>query len=467
MSDFIINKDNALVKYTGNGGAVIIPEGVTWIYPLAFQGSKATLTSVKLPTTLIDISSLLFANCNALTEVEIPDSLSEIRWEGNFLFCEQLRILAHAPLCNIVLKKEKARAALGYLAAYDRFPYTEEDHTYYRTYLKHQRHNLLPRILKDQAALRGSLRLGMLAPSDYDHAIEEAAKLANAEINAMLLAWGNAHNTEITQIRERTLSRKLDAAPNDPALLKSQWSWRKVEEDTVSITEYKGSDAHIYVPATIGNRRVTAIASYALAPYRNARLRRNGDFLKSVLTAVTLPAGITTIGEYAFFGAKKLTESNLPDTVTTIGKYAFFGSAIHGITLPASVKEIGACAFEDCSALTTITIPSTVTRIGYSAFSSCTSLNAVTIERGISLLDTELFTCCYALTKIEIPDTVTTIGIRTFANCTALAHAYIPASVTMISHDAFYGCKSLTIHGKAGSAAEQYAKKNNIPFVAE
>ena len=43
----------------------------------------------------------------------------------------------------------------------------------------------------------------------------------------------------------------------------------------------------------------------------------------------------------------------------------------------------------------------------------------------------------------------------------------IPDSVTSIGDFAFYGDKSLTIHGKAGSCAEAYAKKYNIPFVAE
>ena len=44
----------------------------------------------------------------------------------------------------------------------------------------------------------------------------------------------------------------------------------------------------------------------------------------------------------------------------------------------------------------------------------------------------------------------------------------IPESVTRIGSWAFIsGCTDLTIHAPAGSCAEQYAKENNIPFVAE
>lgn len=40
----------------------------------------------------------------------------------------------------------------------------------------------------------------------------------------------------------------------------------------------------------------------------------------------------------------------------------------------------------------------------------------------------------------------------------------IPDGVTKIGDNAFEGCPLLTFHGTKSSAAEQYAKKNNIPF---
>ena len=53
----------------------------------------------------------------------------------------------------------------------------------------------------------------------------------------------------------------------------------------------------------------------------------------------------------------------------------------------------------------------------------------------------------------------------TFYSCTNLSNVTIPSSVTTIGEDAFEGCDNLTIHGKAGSYAERYARENSIPFV--
>ena len=68
------------------------------------------------------------------------------------------------------------------------------------------------------------------------------------------------------------------------------------------------------------------------------------------------------------------------------------------------------------------------------------------------------------LTTVTIPDTVTSIGNYAFYNCKVLGETYIPESVTSIADTAFQGWKKLVIKGVAGSAAETYAKANNIPF---
>ena len=55
----------------------------------------------------------------------------------------------------------------------------------------------------------------------------------------------------------------------------------------------------------------------------------------------------------------------------------------------------------------------------------------------------------------------------TFTDCTSLQEVHIHEGVTVISDSAFKNCSNLTIYGKAGSYAEQYAQQYDIPFVAE
>ena len=71
-----------------------------------------------------------------------------------------------------------------------------------------------------------------------------------------------------------------------------------------------------------------------------------------------------------------------------------------------------------------------------------------------------------------IPNGVTSIGTAAFKHCGNMKKIKIPESVIAIKkyysgEHAFSESPDLTIHAPAGSYAEQYAKENNIPFVAE
>ena len=97
----------------------------------------------------------------------------------------------------------------------------------------------------------------------------------------------------------------------------------------------------------------------------------NGKFDKSLLqkypnlTNVTIPEGVTSIGNEAFQSCTSLTSINIPDSVTSIGGSAFNNcSKLTSITIPNSVTSIGGYAFYNCSKLTSVTIPDSVTSIG-------------------------------------------------------------------------------------------------------
>ena len=87
MSDFQI-ENGVLVKYTGNGGDVVVPEGVTSIGNEAFY-ECSSLTSVTLPDSLTSIGDSAFRECSSLTSVTIPDSVTSIA-RGAFYGCSSL-----------------------------------------------------------------------------------------------------------------------------------------------------------------------------------------------------------------------------------------------------------------------------------------------------------------------------------------------------------------------------------------
>lgn len=215
----------------------------------------------------------------------------------------------------------------------------------------------------------------------------------------------------------------------------------------------------------------------------------NGTLVKYVGPGgdVVIPSSVTKLGKEAFYGCTSLTSVVIPDSVTDLGGAAFQKcSNLKSVTIPDSVTEIGLLTFSECTSLTGVTIPSSVTSIDSWAFGS-SGLKSITIPGSVTAMGDEVFGFCTDLTNVTIADGVTTIGAMAFEGCDSLADVTIPASVTQIGEFAFSnsGLKSVTIlggatdigeyafypcpdlvaiYGVAGSAAEQYARENGIPF---
>lgn len=227
---------------------------------------------------------------------------------------------------------------------------------------------------------------------------------------------------------------------------------------------------------------------------------------------VTIPEGVTSIGDKVFSDRYALGKVTIPEGVVSIGMSAFSHcNHLEEVVLPKSLKEIGESVFMDCKNLSIIEIPSGVTSIGESAFSGCESLSSIEIPDGVTSIKEWTFYNCKNLNQMNIPDNVKEIGVRAFSGCDSLKSVVIPKGVEVISSFAFGDCdglenvtisegvkqinygafdcinlkkitipesvtyidisafwlrKGFTIYGKAGSYAEKYAMAHKIPFVA-
>lgn len=176
---------------------------------------------------------------------------------------------------------------------------------------------------------------------------------------------------------------------------------------------------------------------------------------------------VTEIGAGAFSGCTGLTNIIIPGTVIEIWYDAFNGcSDLVNITVPDSVIEIGESAFACCTNLASFNIPKYIQTIELSAFICCESLTNITIPGSLSRICMGVFQGCSNLTNVTIQKGVEAIGPGAFEWCINLSNIIIPNSITEIRDDAFMWCSNLTIHTPAGSYAEQYARKNRIPFSA-
>ncbi|MCL1988420.1 MAG: Mur ligase family protein [Firmicutes bacterium] len=130
--------------------------------------------------------------------------------------------------------------------------------------------------------------------------------------------------------------------------------------------------------------------------------------------------------------------------VYSIGEKTFIRSAIFGVNFPNSIRNIRYAAFFQCNNLTRIVLPKKLRILAESAFSRCENL-------------------C----EVVMGDEVLEIRHRAFGNCKNLRQINIPPSCTVIDEEAFLNCENLTIYGKIGSFAEEYAMQNNISFAED
>jgi len=182
-----------------------------------------------------------------------------------------------------------------------------------------------------------------------------------------------------------------------------------------------------------------------ITPSNNSLQSINGVvFDKEMKTIIAYPGG--KAGSY-----------KIPDGIEIVGDAAFQSSIISEVTLPNSVTSIGSGAFYACVDLTSAPIPNSVTSIGVNAFRYCRSLTSVTIPENVTSIGGGPFAACSSLTSIEVestnPSYMSKDGVlfdkeeTTLIQCPAgkSGRYTIPNGVTTIEDwMAFYQCASLT-----------------------
>ena len=230
-----------------------------------------------------------------------------------------------------------------------------------------------------------------------------------------------------------------------------------------------------------------------------------GSFYADI-RSISLPAGLSSIGNNAFFAFQNLTEIALPAGLRRIGETAFAHSSISSIEIPDSVTELGEHAFWGCDALESIRFPAGLEEIPEYICHRCYSLNQVVWPTALKRIGDYAFAECIRLAKLELPWTVEEIGERAFAFNFGLTRLTLPLGLKTVRQGAFYSCIDLygvtipssvetieelafgymadaykssreidwddiikledfTIRGVPGTEAERYAIENEFTFV--
>jgi len=137
----------------------------------------------------------------------------------------------------------------------------------------------------------------------------------------------------------------------------------------------------------------------------------------SLLTEITIPEGVLSIGSYAFANCSSLGKIELPSTLKRLGQCAFYGCLwLNEITLTEGITEVEYGTFLDCRALKKVSLPDSLISISDLAFERCMGLESLKLPESLKYIGKSAFTYS-GLTQIIIPESVQNIDAGAFVWC--------------------------------------------------
>ncbi|WP_455623544.1 leucine-rich repeat protein [Parabacteroides sp.] len=201
---------------------------------------------------------------------------------------------------------------------------------------------------------------------------------------------------------------------------------------------------------TIGSNSIARVATLALPSYA-IDVRNNTMYTVTAITdqafsrnggliSITIPPTVRRLGALVFNDCSKLTTVVFENGsgVSHIYNSTFKKCPnLTTVTLPGNLQIISDNAFEG-SGLASIEIPGSVTEIGDEVFKDSKNLATVTFKGdGLTKIGTSAFEGT-ALTGIELPSTLQEIGGGAFHSVSALTSVTIPESVKTLGRQSFY-----------------------------
>lgn len=269
------------------------------------------------------------------------------------------------------------------------------------------------------------------------------------------------------------------------------YSYKILNDGTLRLYQYEGTDTNIVVPDTIDGRKVTVLGNSTFQYCTQA----------SDIESVTLPDSLTTIEKNAFYNCEKLKSVTIPQNVSSIGLAAFveglsesslteikvdpenpYFSEKDGVVfskdgtklivfpsgrsgdyqIPDGTVSVGDYAFYYCVNVSSITVPGSVRSLGEGAFGNCSSLTKAVLNEGLEEIGEYAFQSSSGIRDLIIPASVKSVGkngLRLSSGC----RIRVLSTDTVWADDAFRD--SALIAGKKDSTLQKYAEDRGYTFV--
>lgn len=468
---------SGLVTFNINRGSVITQ------LPDAVLENCESLVNVTLPSTVSSYGNYAFYNCTALEKFPVTDSLRTIG-AGTFGQCTSLKA-AVIPDTVTEIGEDAFRAAANLESVTLPSALTDISSRAFYGCKKLTDINI-PSTVKSIGS-DAFYSCEALASLELPDGLVKIADGAFDECKSLSLTVLPEALTSLGYINENNLFSGYESTDNHYRALGTSFSYTEYEGG-----QYAGTAENPYmIFVSLKDMSATEITLHA-----DTRIIASGAFYYATkLSSVTLPSGLTTVGDYAFGKCTSLTEITLLSTVSVIMNGAFYGCKnLTDVTLLSALTDLPEYAFYECEKLENVEIAGTLRSVGNSAFYNCAALvslkvdeqtsgladafygctdyeyttdggvlylgnaenpylvlveaadktlTSYTVKSGTKFIHSSAFYNCAALVSVTVPESVTQIGSGAFAYCSALASVTLPSGITKIAMGTFAGCTSL------------------------
>ena len=360
--------------------SVEIPDSVTSIGDYAFRGCTG-LTSIEIPNSVTSIGDYAFEGCTGLTSIVIPNSVTSIG-EGAFYNCTGLTSVV---IGNSVTSIES-------YAFSSCFGLT-------------------------------SVVIGNSVTSIGKDAFSVCSRLKTViNLSNLTFTKGSTDNGYVAYYADKVYNASDCSIVDDFIFVKPN--------NVNTLLYYLGNATELTLPADYKGENYVIDS----AVFKN----------NTVITSVTIPNSVTSIGRYAFYNCTGLKEVHISDIAAWCG--IDFGSAdanplyyagnlylngklLTDISIPAEVEKVKDFAFYNCKGVTNIDIVDGVKSIGNSAFYGCSNLETLYISNTIESIGDYAFAECNNIFDIKIGSKKAITASENIFSSDAYnnAYLYVPA----------------------------------------
>ena len=445
--------DNSAFRNCRDLNSVNFGEGLLSIGSYAFENCP-NIETVSLPESLTTIGGDAFKECSKLTSIDIPNKVTKLN-DNTFANCTSLKNVSIGSGCTSI-----STTAFFGASSIDRITVSEDNKNF--TAVDGVLYN------KDMTTLvlypkncSGEFAVPDTVTTIADYAFDNSPNITKVIIGANVKtidasAFRNCKSLETVIFKDSDTIKKTIgdyAFYNCPALSKVDFGNAVKSIGSYSFAVNKLIES-IEFPDSLESIGFGAFTTYTDG-YR-------GSYVENKLKSVKFGKGLKTIGYYAFYFNRKLTNIEFTgENLTSIGSYAFqdcdsltelnlkgngetvinysafyHNDALKKISL-AGIKTIDNYAFQNCGNLNSVNFGEGLLSIGSYAFYNCPNIETVSLPESLTTINSGAFRECSKLTSIDIPNKVTELNDYTFANCTSLKNVSIGSGCTSISSTAF------------------------------